>query len=66
MVLTVALVLGADRTLRDVEAVVTRPAPVGFAKVCAFGIELNNPALNKIARANDKNFFKKITSYEKA
>ena len=59
MVLTVAVEEGAERTFNDEEVVLTRPAPTGFVNALALGIDEKRLALKRIARANDKYFFKK-------
>ena len=50
---------GAERTFNAVDAVLTRPAPIGFVNALALGIDEKRLTLKRIARANDKYFFKK-------
>ena len=59
VVLTDAVEEGAERTFNDEAVVLTRPAPTGFVKALAFGIDVKRLTLKRIARAKDKCFFKK-------
>ena len=59
MVFTVAFAEGAERTFKDEDVVLTRPAPTGFVKAFALGIDVKILTLKRIARAKDKYFFKK-------
>ena len=65
VVFTVALGEGEERTFKEVEVVLTLPAPTGFTEACALGIADNVLMQRSIARAVLKSFFKNITSYEK-